>query len=135
MNEKKQRPVKVWFDGGCRPNPGAMEYAVVLRGVTEIGRDLGHGTSDQAEWLALLAALEIAVKHGERDIILIGDSLSVIRQARGEEPCHSEMTRGLRERFREQVRIFDRVRMRHAGRSHNLAGTALERARWASVET
>ena len=80
MNEKQRRPVKVFFDGGCRPNPGPMETAVVMRGVTEIRRGLGDGDCEQAEWLALLHAL--AVAQGQRDIILIGDALSVIRQAR-----------------------------------------------------
>ena len=130
MNEKKGRPVKLYFDGGCRPNPGAMEYAVVLRGVAEIGRGLGDGDSGQAEWLALLAALEIAGRHGERDVVLIGDSLPVIRQASGVEPCHSQAARDGLARFQEGARQFDRVRVRHVKRNQNLAGIALERARW-----
>ena len=126
MNEKQQRPVKVYFDGGCRPNPGAMETAVVLRGVAYIRRDLGDGGNEQAEWQALLHALEIAAARGERDIILIGDALSVIRQANGTLRCATSWSM----RFREAVSPFDRVRLRHVKRTQNLAGTALERARW-----
>ena len=133
MNEKKVRPVKVYFDGGCRPNPGAMETAVVLRGVTEIRHDLGEGDSDQAEWLALLIAMEIAGREGERDIVLLGDSLSVIRQASGAERCHSKVTIFWLTRFQEAVHHFDRVRLRHVKRTQNLAGIALERARWTNV--
>jgi hypothetical protein len=33
-------------------------------------------------------------------------------------------------RFREAVRPFARVRLRHVKRAQNLAGIALERARW-----
>lgn len=127
MTKKKPRPVKVFFDGGCRPNPGPMEYAVVLRGVTEIKRGLAIGTSDQAEWVALLVAMEIAGRHGEDDIILIGDSLSVIRQASGLEACHSNMTRFWLGQFRKGEQSFDRVRLRHVKRTQNLAGIALER--------
>jgi len=112
VNEKQRRPVKVYFDGGCRPNPGAMEYAVVLRGVTETRRGLSHGTSDEAEWLALVAAIEIAGRESERDIILVGDALSVIRQASGTERCHSNTTGVWLTRFQEAVRQFDRVRLR-----------------------
>ena len=130
MNEKQQRPVKVYFDGGCRPNPGAMETAVVLRGVADIRRGLGHGGNEQAEWLALLHALEIAAARGERDIILIGDALSVIRQASGILPCRSPEARERLERFHDMERAFDRVRLRHVGRAQNLAGVALERVRW-----
>ncbi|RYD85342.1 MAG: reverse transcriptase-like protein [Sphingomonadales bacterium] len=107
-----------------------MESAVVLRGVADIRRGLGHGSSDQAEWLALLHAIEIAAAHGLRDIILIGDSLSVIRQASGVQPGRSPEARACIERFRDAVPGFDRVRLRHSGRMQNLAGIALERARW-----
>ncbi len=124
MNEKKARPVKVFFDGGCRPNPGAIETAVVMRGVAEIRRGLGHGDSEQAEWLALFHAL--AAARGESDIILIGDSLQVIRQANGTLPCPD----GWQAKFNDAVSAFDRVRLRHVKRNQNLAGIVLERARW-----
>ena len=130
MNNYRQKPLKVFFDGGCRPNPGAMECAVVLRGVTDVRRSLGYGTSDEAEWLALVTAVEIAGREGVRDVILIGDALSVIRQANGAERCHSDVTSIWLTRFREAVRQFDRVRLRHVRRTQNLAGIALERARW-----
>lgn len=127
MNEKRRRPVKVYFDGGCRPNPGQMETAVVMRGATEIRRGLGDGDSEQAEWLALFHAL--AAARGQRDIILIGDALSVIRQANGTLPCPAAWLA----RFQEAACGFDRVRLRHVKRNQNLAGIALERARWSKA--
>lgn len=130
MNEKHETSVKLWFDGGCRPNPGTMETAVVLRGIADIRRDLGHGGNEQAEWRALLHALEIAAANGLRDIILIGDSLSVIRQAAGKQPSRSAEATECRERFGQSAARFDRIRLRHTMRAHNLAGIALERARW-----
>ena len=51
-----RRRVKVFFDGGSRPNPGHMEAAVVIRGVEYLFEDLGIGTNTDAEWLALLDA-------------------------------------------------------------------------------
>ena len=118
--------MKLYFDGGCRPNPGMMETAVVMRGVAAIRRDLGHGDSERAEWLALLHALAIASAAGERDIIVIGDSLPVIRQAEGAAPCLPEW----RALLEEALLPFDRVRLRHVKRQQNLAGIALEKARW-----
>lgn len=130
MNEKHGRPVKLWFDGGARPNPGAMESAVVLRGVPDIRRDLGRGSNEQAEWLALIHALEIAAAHRLHDIILIGDSLSVILQAKGDQPCRSDSALACRACYGEAAKRFDRVRLRHTPRAQNLAGIALEKARW-----
>ena len=104
-----------------------MESAVVIRGVTHLRSDLGHGDNDQAEWLALLHALEIAAAHGLRDIILIGDSLSVIRRATGQQTCRSAQARAALARFQQMAGGFDRVRLRHSARTQNRAGIALQR--------
>lgn len=73
--------VKVFFDGGSRPNPGPMEAAVVIRGTVHLFDDLGVGTNNDAEWLALIRALELAQLLGLERPELIGDALPVIRQA------------------------------------------------------
>ena len=74
---------KVYFDGGCRPNPGPIRVAAVVRGTVHRRGDLGAGSSGEAEWLALLHALEVALAAGVRDAVLLGDSASVIDQAKG----------------------------------------------------
>ena len=81
-NRSLTRPkIKVFFDGGCRPNPGPIEAAVVVRGVAYLYDDLGIGTNSDAEWLALIRALELAQALGLGDAHLVGDALEVIRQA------------------------------------------------------
>ena len=77
----RSRRVKVFFDGGCRPNPGPIEAAVVMRGVTHVFDDLGVGSNSDAEWLALVCALELAQSTGLANIELIGDAREVIGQA------------------------------------------------------
>lgn len=72
------RHVKVFFDGGCRGDPACMEIAVVARGRTTILRDLGPGTSTDAEWLALIHSLMIAQSLDLSDFVLVGDSADVI---------------------------------------------------------
>ncbi|MBP8231650.1 reverse transcriptase-like protein [Rhizorhabdus sp.] len=119
------KPTNLYFDGGCRPNPGAMETATVLRGVAEIRTQLGQGDNEDAEWSAVLHALDRAQAAGLSDIVLLGDSLSVIRQA-----TDKQMTRRpWLARFRAEAAAFDRVRLRHVGRKQNLAGIALEAMR------
>lgn len=75
------RTIKVFFDGGCRPNPGPIEVAVVVRGKAHVFEDRGHGTNSDAEWLALLRALEICRDEGLHGVRLIGDAVEVVRQA------------------------------------------------------
>ena len=120
--------MKIFFDGGCRPNPGTMEVAAVARGRLH-RRDAGTGTSTQAEWLALLHALDLAQALGERDVILLGDATSVIDQAVNGAKCRSPGPRACRDRFLLAIGNFDRVRVRHIKRNQNLAGIALEQLR------
>ena len=118
---------KLFFDGGCRPNPGPIECAVVRKGVTHYRHDLGEGTNSDAEWLAAIHALEIAHLEGDRDITLLGDSTLVVTQASGKARCRSADLEVHRNRFAELAERFDRVRIRHIGRAQNLAGIALAR--------
>ena len=119
----------MFFDGGCRPNPGAMETAVVLRGRAHLRTDLGEGDSNEAEWRALLHAVELAVDAGLRDVLFIGDSALVIEQARGNRRCRSPRLQSHLDSFRAVVAAIPRHGLKQAPRSRNLAGIALARAR------
>jgi ribonuclease HI len=115
--------LKIFFDGGCRPNPGPIEIAVVAAGRTDIRRDLGQGGSTDAEWLALLHAVELARSLGRTDYVLLGDSASVVAQANGSAKCRGDGVRHL-ETFRA-LTASDPPRIRYVKRSQNLAGIAL----------
>lgn len=116
--------VKIFFDGGCRPNPGEMEIAVVAAGRTCILRDLGHGTSADAEWLALIHALKVAQALDATDFVLIGDAAGIIGQANGTVKCRGAGI-GHLERFRALTSAARPPRIRYIKRSQNLAGIAL----------
>jgi ribonuclease HI len=120
-------PLKIFFDGGARPNPGAIEIAVVARGEAHIRRDIGHGTSMDAEWMALIHALEIARSLGSRDTVLLGDAAAVIAQAGGAARCRGAGVRHLA-RFRDLAGAQP-PRIRYIKRTQNLAGIALAQAR------
>ena len=118
---------KVYFDGGCRPNPGAMETMVVVKGECLHRSDLGPGTSEEAEWLALLDAVALARALGVRDVLLLGDAVGVVAQAQGE--AKSRNFPQHRAAFAAAVAGLARWRLRHVPRSQNLAGIALARLR------
>jgi ribonuclease HI len=118
------RPLKLFFDGGCRPNPGMMETAVAARGRIWHHAAIGHGTNDHAEWLALLDALEVARELGGSDIVLLGDSAFVVAQANGALKPRAEFAPHLA-RYTALAAAFPRVRVRRIARAQNLAGIAL----------
>jgi ribonuclease HI len=92
--------------------------------VSHLFDDLGHGTNGDAEWLALLCALELTQSLGLTNIELIGDSLEVIQQAQ------RAMSTG-RAKHGHASKLLDLtagkplVRIRWIKREQNLAGIAL----------
>ena len=118
------RRLKIFFDGGCRPNPGQIEAAAVLGGVVHRFSDLGHGSSQDAEWLALIGALELAQSLAPRQFVLLGDALQVVRAAnrvlltRQAAPGHEAV-------FLDAAVHGPPSRIRWIKRTQNLAGIAL----------
>jgi ribonuclease HI len=96
----------------------------VVRGETHLESDLGCGSSGDAEWLALLHALDVAAGAGVVDAVLLGDSASVIDQAKG--IARRRIAPDMEVRFEALSRRFERLRFRRIKRSQNLAGIALE---------
>jgi ribonuclease HI len=125
----QRRRLKIYFDGGCQPNPGKMEIAVVARSRTYFLDDVGCGTNCDAEWLALIHALRIAQSLGVAEYILIGDSALVINQANGVAKCRSEALQRHLALFKSLTSGHGRVRIRRIGRAQNLAGIALAKRR------
>lgn len=122
------RGLKVFFDGGCRPNPGSIEAAVVISGRSHFFDDLGRGTNTSAEWQALLCALTLARDLGLQNFDLLGDSLEVVREA------SSALSSGEATNDRTQALLALAARcrprrIRWIKREQNLAGIALEARR------
>jgi ribonuclease HI len=105
-----------------------MELAVVAAGQTHILRDLGYGTSQDAEWLALIHALDIAQSLAQSltpgGFVLIGDAAGVVGVANGTVKCRGPAVRHL-EAFRALAADASPPRVRHVKRAQNLAGIAL----------
>jgi len=117
--------LKIYFDGGCRPTPGIIELAVVIRGVEHVCRDQGFGTSIDAEWLALIEACKISLSVKDQPFVILGDCAPVIDQANG-----TAKTRGS---SAVHLGTFRRIvgenppQIRYVKRSQNLAGIALQK--------
>lgn len=121
--------LKIFFDGGCRPNPGVIEVAVVARGVTHFFDNLGFGTSHDAEWLALRMALRVAQSLDAPDFELVGDCANVIAQANGLARCRTLAAGDHYAGFQATAAAIPPRRIRWIARTQNLAGIALARRR------
>lgn len=100
----------------------------MVRGATHHFPDLGHGTSADAEWLALIAALRVAQSTGVPDFVLLGDSATVIDQANRVVKCRSPGLQAHLDAF-EAIGGLRPAQIRRIGRAQNLAGIALAKLR------
>ncbi|WP_137288361.1 ribonuclease HI [Natronorubrum halophilum] len=125
----------VYFDGACRGNPGpAATGWVIVTGdgiVAEGGERIGTMTNNQAEYEALLTALEAARDYGYDEIHVRGDSELIVKQVRGEYDTNNPELREKRVTVREILSGFDDWTLEHIPREVNnradgLANEALD---------
>ncbi len=112
-------------DGASRGNPGAAAYAFVIARaglpVIEEADCLGQMTNNQAEYTALVRALERALELGaEADLIIHSDSELMVKQMRGEYRVKNEDLRDLYKQALElSGRFLGKVTFKHVRREMN----------------
>lgn len=78
----------VFIDGASRGNPGPSGIGVVLRHpdgtAEEVAESIGLATNNQAEYRALLRALQVGRELGYERLHVHSDSQLLVRQMRGE---------------------------------------------------
>jgi ribonuclease HI len=84
----KIEKVVLYTDGASRGNPGPAAIGAVIRDVqggilTRISRRIGKTTNNQAEYQAIIAALEEAKRLGAASVELRSDSELVVKQING----------------------------------------------------
>ena len=111
-------------DGGARGNPGPAGYGVVIddssgRRVAALSRYLGRQTNNFAEYQALIAALEYAVRHGPKTLKVISDSELLVRQIQGIYKVKEPTLRDLHRRATQLISELEWFDIEHVLRGHN----------------
>lgn len=82
------KKLTTYTDGGARGNPGPAGIGVVIKHGNEVvkkyGRYLGETTNNQAEYRALISALEHAAELGAEEVECMLDSELVVKQIKHE---------------------------------------------------
>ena len=99
--------VTVFTDGASRGNPGPAAIGVIIKDergnlISTISRCLGATTNNQAEYQAVIAALEKAVSLGARQVALYSDSELLVKQINGRYKVKHTTLRPL---YQEVVRL------------------------------
>jgi len=113
-----------YIDGGARVNPGPAGYGVRIENeagemIDELHGALGIATNNVAEYNGLLAALQWAVDHGEREVHIRADSELLVKQMRGEYKVKHPGLQPLYVRARLLVMELGDVRFAHVRREKN----------------
>ena len=125
----------VYFDGASRGNPGPAAVGWVLvtgDGIAAEGNArIGRTTNNDAEYQALIRALEAARDLGLDEVDVRGDSELIVKQVRGEWNTNEPTLRERRVTVRELLEEFDRWSLEHVPREINsraddLANEALD---------
>lgn len=114
----------IHIDGGSRGNPGPAGAGIVIRGaggrpILEAGYFLGTLTNNQAEYQALIRALDAAGTAGSSVLQIHADSQLLVRQINGQYRVKNPGLRPLFDRARRQLTEFDEWSIHHVRREFN----------------
>ena len=122
----------IHFDGGGQ-SPGPVTAACTVQlSDGSFDQDLkrfDQGTHNTAEWEALKLGLRLALKHGERRVVVKGDSTPVVKQANREWKTKSPALRSLRTEAEDLLAQFESWRVEWIPRKENWRADELGRAK------
>ena len=130
------------IDGGARGNPGPAGFGVVIedhagRRIDEFHQFLGTQTNNFAEYSALVAALEYALRNHFRALKILSDSELLVKQIKGEYKVRSAPLQDLYAKAKALIRELDAFAIQHIPREENreadhLANVAMDKAMMAA---
>lgn len=112
----------IYTDGGARGNPGPAGVGVVIRVGEKNYRFkefIGHATNNQAEYRAVLLALEEAKKLGLKELQFFLDSELVVRQLNQEYKIKDVELGKLFVKIWNLRPVFRKISFRHVPREQN----------------
>jgi ribonuclease HI len=122
----------IHFDGGGQ-SPGPVTAACTIElsdgSFDKEVKRFDQGTHNTAEWQALILGLRLALKHGERHVVVKGDSMLVVKQINREWATKNAALRSLRTQAEELLALFESWRVGWIPRTENRRTDELGRAK------
>lgn len=117
-------PLTIYIDGASRGNPGPASYAVIVKSadgkhLASLAKPLGNTTNNFAEYQALLAALDYAIRRRSSKVSIISDSELLVRQIQGRYRVRSEDLKPLHARATSLIQSIEAFSIKHVLRSNN----------------
>jgi ribonuclease HI len=127
------RKLVINTDGAAEPNPGPAAIGVVIKDdngniVSSISKYIGQSTNNQAEYWAVIYALEEAIKLDATSVDLRSDSELVVKQINGQYRVKNPGLRPLHQRVRELQSRFQSFSIAAVPRRQNAEADRLSNA-------
>ena len=124
------KKIKIFSDGGARGNPGPAGIGVAIFNSADelIGahkKYIGEATNNQAEYRALIAALEKASEIGAETIEVMMDSELIVKQIKREYKVKNAGLAPLFLKVHNLTQRFKSAKFRHIRREQNTAADKL----------
>lgn len=122
--------VSIYTDGASRGNPGPASYGFTVKDkeghtIYERCEKLGTHTNNYAEYMAVLTALQQAVRNRVQNLTLNSDSELLVKQLSGDYKVRSESLKPLFTQCQELLKQIKHVKIQHVRREHNQRADAL----------
>ncbi|MCZ6648377.1 MAG: ribonuclease HI family protein [Thaumarchaeota archaeon] len=99
---------QAYSDGFCKPNPGIMGIGGIIidgdKTLAEICENLGPGTNNLAEYLALIAVLRKSLELGIQKITAYSDSELLVNQVNGK---YKVKNKGILEHWMQVMKLVN----------------------------
>jgi ribonuclease HI len=120
------KKVIIFTDGGADPNPGPAAIGAIIRSergrvVSRISQSIGQATNNQAEYQAVIAALEAALKLGATQVEVRSDSELMVRQVNGQYRVKAAAIRPMYIKVKQLQTQFEKCVFLHIPREENEA--------------
>ena len=120
----KVKRLVIFTDGAAEPNPGPAAIGVIIKDeqgrlVASISRRIGHATNNQAEYRAIIAALERAISLGVNRVEMHSDSELVVKQINGKYRVKKPALKPLHQRVKQLVGSLESFTITHIPREQN----------------
>jgi ribonuclease HI len=114
----------IYTDGASSGNPGRASIGAVIkdgqgRVISRISRGIGRATNNQAEYRAIIAAIEEAIKLGAGEVDIKSDSELVVKQLKGRYRVKKAALRSLYQKVVQLTGSLEAFSVTHIPRGQN----------------
>ena len=137
--KRKKLKYTAGFDGSAMPNPGQMRIGGWIRKpknnilIHSFSTDIGHGSSCEAEYLALITLLKKIKNLKIKNILIIGDNLPIIEQVTHKAKAKNVIT----QKYRDiALQLFENENwlLKHVHRYNNIEAHNLTQLKYKKKE-